>query len=128
DDIVLKGVPSRFKVGEVFVLENLQFDQSSYALRKEAVQELNNLKKVLHQHPNMEIVLEGHTSNEGDEAKNMELSKQRLESARNYLIARGIDADRVGVKAFGETKPRADNSTIAGRIANRRIEMRIVKL
>lgn len=127
-DFVLKGVPSKFKVGEVFVLENLQFDRSSYALRRDATKELDELVKVLRYYKRMEIVLEGHTSNEGDDTKNMTLSKQRVESARNYLIAKGISAERVMVKAFGEKNPRADNSTIAGRIANRRIEMRISKL
>ena len=126
--VTINGVPSKFKVGEVFVLEDLQFDQSSYALRIDAKKELDKLLGVLIKYPTLEIKLEGHTSNEGDENKNMKLSKQRVESARNYLISKGIKADRVMVRGFGEANPRADNSTIAGRIANRRIEMRIIKI
>lgn len=128
DVVRLNGVPTTFKVGDVFVLEDLQFDQSSYALRVDAKKELDKLVQILRKYPAMQIQLEGHTSNEGDAKKNMDLSKQRVMSARNYLISKGVKGDQVMVKGFGENKPRADNSALIGRIANRRIEMRIISI
>jgi len=77
-------------------------------------------------YPQLRISLEGHTSNEGDPAKNMQLSLRRVTSARNYLAGNGIAENRVEISGFGEEKPIADNSNASGRVKNRRIELRIV--
>jgi outer membrane protein OmpA-like peptidoglycan-associated protein len=68
------------------------------------------------------ITVAGHTSSEGTDAYNMKLSKDRAESVRKYLVSKGIDAARLDVAGFGESKPIADNATEAGRAKNRRVE------
>jgi outer membrane protein OmpA-like peptidoglycan-associated protein len=113
-------------VGESMVMEGLQFDQSSYILRPEGKAELDKVAAWMKKYPRLRISLEGHTSNEGDPARNLTLSRQRVESAKNYLLDRGLGEDRIETQAYGETRPVADNKTAAGRAKNRRIELRVL--
>ncbi|MDO9468987.1 MAG: OmpA family protein, partial [Thiobacillus sp.] len=59
----------------------------------------------------------------GSDAYNMRLSKQRAEAVRNFLISRGVAADRLTAKGYGEAQPVADNATEEGRFKNRRVEL-----
>ncbi|HVK96862.1 MAG TPA: OmpA family protein, partial [Flavisolibacter sp.] len=75
---------------------------------------------------NVQLVLEGHTDNSGPVDLNMALSKQRAETVRNYLVAKGVDPSRLSVQEFGAKNPIADNSTEQGRNKNRRVVIRAV--
>ena len=66
------------------------------------------------------------TDNVGDDAKNMQLSHDRSQAVKNYLVAHGANADKIIVEYYGETRPIADNSTPEGRQKNRRVEMTII--
>lgn len=112
--------------GETFVLEGLQFDQSSYALRPDARKELDKVLYWMKKYPLLSIALEGHTSDEGDADKNLQLSIRRVTSAKNYLAGNGIAEERITTQGFGEEQPIADNGTATGRVKNRRIELRIL--
>jgi outer membrane protein OmpA-like peptidoglycan-associated protein len=68
----------------------------------------------------------GHTDNLGDDQKNMILSKNRSNSVKNYLVGQGVQAERIVVEYYGETRPIADNNTPDGRQKNRRVEMTII--
>ena len=65
----------------------------------------------------------GHTDSKGKDDYNMKLSQERAEAVRNYLISKGIAAERLTAKGYGETKPVADNATEEGRTQNRRVEL-----
>jgi outer membrane protein OmpA-like peptidoglycan-associated protein len=69
------------------------------------------------------IVVEGHTDSQGLPAYNQDLSQRRAESVRDYLVSRGMAADRVTAQGFGLTRPIADNTTPEGRANNRRVEI-----
>lgn len=103
-------------LGKEVVLENVFFDLDSYNLRPESYVELDNLVAYLNAHPKMVIELQGHTDAQGDDQHNMELSENRAKSVMDYLISKGISADRLSSKGFGETKPAtikdADNNEI----------------
>ena len=71
------------------------------------------------------LTISGHTDDVGDEAKNLDLSKRRAASVRNYLINKGIDEKRLTSEGYGESKPIADNKTSKGRALNRRVEFEI---
>jgi OOP family OmpA-OmpF porin len=72
------------------------------------------------------LLLEGHTDNVGDDNSNMKLSEDRAKAVSNYLIKKGIAAERIDVKFYGETKPVASNDSDEGRRMNRRVDMKFV--
>jgi outer membrane protein OmpA-like peptidoglycan-associated protein len=61
----------------------------------------------------------------GDDASNNTLSEQRAKAVHDYLISKGIDANRLKFRGFGETKPIGTNETPEGRARNRRTEFEI---
>jgi outer membrane protein OmpA-like peptidoglycan-associated protein len=67
----------------------------------------------------------GHTDSDGSDAYNLKLALRRAESIRQYLIARGVPADKIQSFGEGERKPVADNATKEGRAKNRRVEIEI---
>ena len=69
------------------------------------------------------IEIVGHTDDVGDDAYNMTLSQQRAKSVRDYLVSRGLDANKVVTTGKGESKPIASNSTPEGRAENRRVQI-----
>jgi outer membrane protein OmpA-like peptidoglycan-associated protein len=80
----------------------------------------------LKRNPKAKIEVEGHTSSDGSAELNQQLSEDRANSVRNYMIEQGIDADRVTAVGYGPSRPKGDNSTEAGRRANRRIELKVL--
>ena len=72
--------------------------------------------------PNSEFEISGHTDNRGKPKINLKLSQDRAESVRTYLVNRGIAANRLVAKGYGDTRPLASNETADGRAQNRRIE------
>lgn len=69
------------------------------------------------------IVVEGHTDSQGGATYNQDLSQRRAQTVRDYLVARGISADRVTAQGFGLSRPIADNGSAEGRADNRRVEI-----
>ncbi|HEY3493382.1 MAG TPA: OmpA family protein, partial [Polyangiaceae bacterium] len=73
------------------------------------------------------IVIEGHTDSNGNDDSNLRLSQQRADSVKNYLVSRGVKADRVQSVGKGEAQPVATNETAEGRANNRRVEIVVQK-
>lgn len=105
------------------VLEGVEFDYDKATLRPEASAILDKTAASLEHWANASIEVAGHTDDRGSDEYNMKLSEQRAEAVRNYLISKGISADRLTAKGYGETKPVADNATEEGRFKNRRVEL-----
>jgi OOP family OmpA-OmpF porin len=102
---------------------NIQFDFDSSVLRTSSYPVLDASSADLRS-SSATVELDGFASSEGTAAHNLRLSKDRANSVKTYLVNSGVDAKRIKVKGFGETKPIADNSTEEGRIANRRVEFK----
>lgn len=118
----------KVEVGKAITLNNIQFKVSSAELNAEGKTELNKVVALMTENPRIEIELSGHTSSEGTPEGNTQLSQSRVQSCKNYLISKGIDEGRISAIGYGPSKPIADNSSEEGRIKNRRVEMRIVKI
>jgi outer membrane protein OmpA-like peptidoglycan-associated protein len=116
------------EVAEVLktAFENLEFQTGKAIIKPESFKSLNDLASVLAKKPEWKLLIEGHTDNQGNDAANMLLSKKRAEAVKAYLVKKAVKAANLTPKAFGETKPVADNKTEAGRQTNRRVEMTIV--
>ena len=69
----------------------------------------------------------GHTDDMGSDDYNLKLSKARVESVKAYLVSKGVDGERITTSFYGESKPLYDNSSLGGKIRNRRVEMEFVK-
>ncbi|MEP7235846.1 MAG: OmpA family protein, partial [Ignavibacteriota bacterium] len=112
--------------GKRFVFEDLLFQPNQTALASEFVPELERIVRLLHVRPTMTIRIEGHADATGIHDKNQELSNQRAEAVKRYLIQSGIDGARMQTLGYGDSRPIADNSTEEGRRLNRRIEFVIL--
>lgn len=100
---------------------NFDFDQSF--IRQDDFANLDQDVTTLKQWGNVKLEVAGHTDYIGTDEYNMDLSLRRADAVRNYLIDKGIAADRLTVKGYGESQPIADNETEAGRFKNRRVEL-----
>jgi OOP family OmpA-OmpF porin len=81
--------------------------------------------KVMQENPEYNLDIYGHTDNTGKADKNLQLSKDRAASVREYLVSKGVDGSRLRSEGFGQDRPVADNSTAAGRAKNRRVEFKV---
>jgi outer membrane protein OmpA-like peptidoglycan-associated protein len=108
-------------------LQHIYFDFDRDNLRADAVAELDQVADLLISHPDWLIQLDGHTDSQGDDSYNLKLSQRRCEATRQYLLAKGISADRLVDKAHSEHQPLASNADEAGRQLNRRVEFSILQ-
>ncbi|OUV76192.1 MAG: hypothetical protein CBC83_00840 [Flavobacteriales bacterium TMED123] len=115
------------KQGEEVILKNVHFSYNSFALSMVSFRELDKLIAYLQKHPQLQIEIQGHTDNLGDESDNQLLSEKRAEAVYVYLTNNQIDADRLVYKGFGENKPLIANDSEKNRSINRRTSFRIIQ-
>jgi outer membrane protein OmpA-like peptidoglycan-associated protein len=102
------------------------FDTSKATIKPVSFDLLDEVARVLVAHPEVKnLRIEGHTDSTGSAATNTALSEARAEAVRDYLVTKGVAAERLSAKGFGPARPVADNATAAGREANRRVEFMI---
>lgn len=106
------------------VLHGIAFDFDSAVLREESMPLLDRLAQSLSADAAERVVIEGHTSSEGDEDYNRALSERRAAAVVDVLVARGVEAGRLAAAGVGEGRPLASNDDEAGRAMNRRVEVR----
>lgn len=106
-------------------LQGIQFATGKDILLKTSFPILNDIAKVMIENPEYKLTIAGHTDNQGDPVKNLDLSDRRALSVKSYLMKKGVDAIRMTSVGYGDTKPVADNSTAAGRKENRRVEFTV---
>jgi outer membrane protein OmpA-like peptidoglycan-associated protein len=122
-----------FAEGVVIVLDNIYYDFNQAVIRKGQAKDLEALAALMKQYPEMEIELGAHTDSRGSADYNLELSRQRAEAAKLFLVSKGIGADRVTTKGYGESVPRNGcvdgvNCTESEHQFNRRTEVKVLKM
>jgi outer membrane protein OmpA-like peptidoglycan-associated protein len=115
------------EAGQKMILNSVFFEQSKADILPNSYPELDRIVKVMTENPTMEIMLEGHTDNQGDWDANLQLSKQRVEEVRKYLASKDINLKRVQTQGYGSTRPVASNNSEEKRKMNRRVEVMIIK-
>ena len=127
--------PSKPKIekGTVIVLENIYYDLNKYNIRVGAAKELDELAQLMRLYPSMEILLTAHTDSRGSSSYNIDLSIERAKSAEAYLVAQGINEERIKITGKGESQPRNHcsdgiNCPESEHEHNRRTEVLITKL
>lgn len=103
---------------------NVLFETNKAKLFPAAEAKLDDVAKALtQQDPDSPIIVEGHADSQGDDQHNLQLSQERANVVREYLVSKGIAADRIIAKGYGEERPIADNKSPEGRANNRRVEI-----
>ncbi len=115
------------KEGDTLVLRgvNFEFDKAKLTVNAKAL--LDPVADALIARPDIKVEIDGHTDSKGSDAYNLKLSDARAASVVAYLVSRGVAADRMTSKGFGESQPVADNATDDGRELNRRVELKITE-
>lgn len=131
DPLKKEYIPPTIKVFKVkkiaknvpFRLNNVNFEFDSYELNDIASVELSTLAEFLNENSEKRIEIRGHTDNVGTPEHNIELSQNRANSVKKFLVNKGISPARLSAKGFGQTMPLTTNGSEKGRAVNRRVEM-----
>lgn len=107
-------------------LSGIQFESGKDVIKRTSYPILDNVLKVMNDHPEYKLEISGYTDNTGRAESNLSLSDRRAKVTRQYLVDKGIDGDRMTAKGYGIASPIADNNTAAGRAKNRRVEFKVV--
>lgn len=103
------------------------FDTGRSSIKAESTTVMVDIIQILNEYPNAKFTVEGHTDSVGSAKLNQSLSEKRANAVRDFLIDKGIGADRLTAIGYGEDKPIATNNTRAGRTQNRRVEINLIK-
>jgi len=103
------------------------FDTGKSSIKAESTSVMVDIIQILSEYPTAKFTVEGHTDSVGSAKLNQSLSESRANSVRDFLIDKGIGADRLSAIGYGEDKPIATNNTRAGRTQNRRVEINLIK-
>jgi len=119
-DVKVEAVDEGVKI----TLDNIQFEPNSDILMASERQKLDHIADILKQYPDRDLAVIGHAARWGTEKAQMELSISRAKAVADYLLKKGVRTDQqMTTIGKGATQPVADNSTEAGRIKNRRVEI-----
>lgn len=110
---------------DLHLTSDILFDLDSAALRSESRSTLRDLANNLERYPDEIVDVEGHTDSTGTVEHNQILSERRANSVRDFLVESGVPGTNVTAIGYGESRPKAANSTPEGRQLNRRVEIHI---
>jgi OOP family OmpA-OmpF porin len=119
------GTPKGAKVNDkgCWVVEQIQFDTGKSTVKAQAYPALDDVVAVLKRNLTLRVEIQGHTDNIGSEASNRKLSENRARAVMEYLVKKGVAAERLSAAGYGCTRPIASNDTSEGRTRNRRVEL-----
>ena len=122
------GCPEvKAEVKQVFkkALTGIQFESGRAVIKRSSYAVLDEIVRIMKENVDYKLNISGHTDSSGDAEKNQKLSEERAASVIDYLVSKGVDANRLRSSGFGSSKPVADNKTSAGRAKNRRVEFEV---
>ncbi|MBQ0760572.1 MAG: outer membrane protein OmpA-like peptidoglycan-associated protein/plastocyanin [Zhongshania sp.] len=112
--------------GDTLILREVYFDTDSARIKEISFDFLDQVSRELKENPTIKVAVQGHTDSIGAADYNMNLSQNRAQSVRYYLVSAGVNPDQLVSQGFGLTEPLADNATSQGRATNRRVELKMV--
>lgn len=108
-------------------ISNIEFPFGSNEIKHKGKVILDRVFQILQKYESYEVIIEGHTDDIGKEEYNLELSERRAKAVTDYLLGRGLRADRLKYVGMGETVPLYPNDSDEHRRRNRRVEFMLIK-
>jgi outer membrane protein OmpA-like peptidoglycan-associated protein len=128
-DLVKLAAVKEEERGLVITLSgSVLFASNKSELLPAAQNRLNQVADALMETKERKLTVEGHTDSQGSQSHNDELSQQRADAVRSYLISRGYSSDLIHAQGIGENRPVADNTNAEGRANNRRVEIIVARI
>jgi len=118
-------VTIQFELPLTVDLNDINFETGKSNLKPTSFKQLDKLALLMERKPELTIQIIGHTDNVGNDAANLQLSKERAASVKKYITSKKIDAKRIETDGKGASEPVADNTTDKGKAQNRRTEIRV---
>ena len=112
------------ELADEYRLDGVNFEFDSATLTADSIAKLDDAVIILKRNADDKLEIAGHTDSQGAEDYNQGLSERRAQTVADYLIAHGANGANLTVKGYGESHPVADNGSMEGRAANRRVELR----
>jgi OmpA-OmpF porin, OOP family len=110
-----------------YAARKILFKTGSNVIDKSSNAGLDEVARIMLGDDKLRLQIDGHSDNIGSAPANLMLSQKRADAVKKYLISKGVSADRLGAKGYGQEKPVADNATKEGQKANRRVEMNLLQ-
>ena len=122
----LKKVPlAILKKDAVVQLQDITFETGKADLKPDSNEELDRLVSLLEGNQTIKVEISAHTDDVGNDDSNLKLSEKRAKTVVNYLTGKGIKADRMTAKGYGETQPLVENDSDENKAKNRRVQFKI---
>ncbi|MGB8933418.1 MAG: OmpA family protein [Anaeromyxobacteraceae bacterium] len=113
---------------KITVSETIRFETGKAAIEPGSTHVLDEVADILKSNPGIsKMTIEGHTDSSGDAALNKQLSQERADAVKTYIVGKGVDGGRMDAKGFGAEQPIASNDTEDGRATNRRVAFKVVR-
>ncbi|MBN2800228.1 MAG: OmpA family protein [Deltaproteobacteria bacterium] len=113
---------------EIQILDKVFFERAKADIMPASFDLLTEVATVLLANPQLKKVeVQGHTDSDGNDAYNLNLSQARVDSVMSFLVERGVEADRLVAKGYGETMPMVPNTSKANKATNRRVQFIILE-
>lgn len=109
--------------GLIVNMSDVLFDTGKYSLKSGAREKLAKISGIVLANPSLALEVEGHSDSVGSDDFNLQLSENRADSVRDFLIGQGIVSSAIGAHGYGASQPVASNDTATGRQQNRRVEL-----
>lgn len=124
-DVAVRGndlAVKELKVGQAYTINDILYATNSSMLSDKSKFILKGFARFLKENPTISVGIQGHTDDVGDDSKNMQLSEDRAQGVKRYLVSLGIQESRLSAKGFGETQPKVPNDSSVNRAKNRRTD------
>ena len=122
EEAIIADINAERASKRAYLLKGVFFETGSAKLSDKSNKQLDDIAKALKEHPNVKIMVRGHTDKTGDADKNRELSAKRAESVKKALVDRGINADNILTSGMGSDEQISDNNN-----ENRRVDIAVIK-
>jgi|GEM_PF-5590951 len=122
------GKEAQIAFNEALKGKRIQFQTASADIRPVSHKIIDEIITILARYPEMNLEIGGHTDSSGDSDYNRQLSQDRAAAVKQFMINKGVAANRLAARGFGDSRPVASNASSAGRTQNRRVEFKVLEV